>query len=94
MARKHEMISAGSSIPEGMFGGNDSDIVGNELSERSDVVGVGLVEVLHQPNNAERHEVKMSGVGVWGPEMGAAALHLADESSLARINALAWSAVD
>lgn len=43
MTREHEVISSMSSVPERVFGGDDSDVIRDKLSKRGDVICVWLV---------------------------------------------------
>lgn len=91
MARKHEMISSLSSIPEGMLRGNELHITRDKLLERGEVVGVGVVEILHHPRYAEWHEVEVSFLEAGCSKSMAAVLHLMDESPFTSVYVFAWT---
>lgn len=91
MAREHEMVSTLSSVPEGMLGGDELHVIGDELLERGEIVGIRLVEILNHPSNAEWHEEDVSFLRDAGPESMASMLHLMNESPLTGVNVFAWA---
>lgn len=82
MTGEHEVISAISTVPKGVFGGDDSHIIRHKFFERSDVVRVRLVEVLYHQGYTEGHEVNVSISRILCPELTLPMLYLVYESPL------------
>lgn len=84
------MVSSLSSVPEGMLGGDELHIIGDEFLERGEVVGIRFVEILDHPSDAEWHEVDMSFLGDASPKSMASMLHSMDESPFTGVYVFAW----
>ena len=92
MARDHEMISTKASIPEGVVVGYEVDVVNDCLLNGMYFMGVRHIQVLNHHHHAEWKKVEEGLVRVCG-SINASLFHFMDESSLCRVNALAWTIV-
>lgn len=94
MARKHEMVSSLSLIPEGVFGGDDSDIIRYKNREWYFLKStIHFVHEFNQQNNAKWHEENVSRMRITGSEPRVRTIYLVYEPSFSRIYTFARSVV-
>lgn len=93
MAREHEVISPEASVPVGIFGGDDADVICDRPVDGADVKGLGLVDEPHHLNHAEGKKMNMRDIRVPGSEP-VPHIHVVYEPSFHRVYASARPVVE
>nr|GMC88327.1 hypothetical protein Iba_chr04eCG9060 [Ipomoea batatas] len=92
MAREHEVIEAEASIPEGMCGRNNVNIVGDGPADGVHVMGAVDVQIPNHYHHTERQEIHQRLVGIFSSEQ-VSLFHLVNEPAFCRVYAPAGSIV-